>query len=83
MAADFHPVAILAHMIGVMDHPRREPQRLALERGEDGEIVGTSIEGGIACVRFVIVRAGGRSSNRNAGFNFGRLRLLMLRLRGA
>ena len=45
MAADFHTVAILAHMIGVMNHPGREPQRLALERGEDGEIVGMSDRG--------------------------------------
>ena len=39
MAADFQPVASLADMVGVMDHPGREPQRLALELGEDSEIV--------------------------------------------
>ena len=38
MAADLQPVGVLAQMIGVMDGPGREPQHLALELGEDGEV---------------------------------------------
>ena len=31
MAADLQPVVILAEVVGVVDHPRGEPQHLALE----------------------------------------------------
>ena len=38
MAADFQPVGIFAHMVGVMDGPARQPQHLALELGEDRQV---------------------------------------------
>ena len=36
MAADLQAVAIGADVIGVMDGPRRQPQHLALQLGQDG-----------------------------------------------
>ena len=40
MAADLEPVAVGPQMVGVVDHPGRQPQHLALERAEAGELVG-------------------------------------------
>src|SRR5262249_50019114 len=40
MPANFQTVFILAKMIGVVDHPAREPQNLALERSKDSQRVG-------------------------------------------
>ena len=37
MAADLEAVALRAHVVGVMDHPRREPQHLALQGAQRGE----------------------------------------------
>ena len=37
MAADLQPVVAVAQMVGVVDHPGREPQHLALELGEEGK----------------------------------------------
>ena len=34
MPADLEPVAARALVVGVMDHPARQPQNLLLERGE-------------------------------------------------
>ena len=39
MAADLQPVGVFAQMIGVMDGPGGEPEHLALELGEDGQIL--------------------------------------------
>ena len=39
MAADLEPVAVGPQMVGVVDHPGRQPQHLALERREAGELV--------------------------------------------
>src|SRR5262245_1532202 len=39
MAADLQAVAILAQMIGVVDHPGGEPQHLLLEGVQEGELV--------------------------------------------
>ena len=39
MAADLQPVGALAQMVGVVDRPGRQPQHLALELAEDGEVV--------------------------------------------
>ena len=39
MAANFQPVAIFAHMVGVMHHPAREPQHLVLELPENLELI--------------------------------------------
>ena len=39
VAADLQAVGILAQMIGVMDGPAREPEHLALELGEDRQVV--------------------------------------------
>ena len=36
--ADLQPVGIVAHMVGVMDGPARQPQHLALELGEDRQV---------------------------------------------
>jgi hypothetical protein len=41
MAADLQAVGALAQVVGVMDGPARQPQHLALEFAQDGEIVGT------------------------------------------
>src|SRR5215470_16185113 len=41
MSADFQTIRVLAPMIGVVDHPAREPQDLALERGEHLERIWT------------------------------------------
>src|SRR5665213_470357 len=40
MTADLQPVDALAQVVGVVDGPARQPQDLALELGQDGEIVG-------------------------------------------
>src|SRR5262245_19946555 len=39
MAADLQSVDVLAQMIGVVDGPAGEPQHLALELAQDGELV--------------------------------------------
>ena len=39
MATDFQAVRVFAQMIGVMDHPARQPEHLAFQRGEDRQIV--------------------------------------------
>ena len=41
MAADFEAVAVGPDVVGVVDHPRRQPQHLALELAEDLEIART------------------------------------------
>src|SRR6516164_11272685 len=41
MPADFQAVHVLAQMIGVVDHPAREPQDLALKRGKHLERIGS------------------------------------------
>ena len=40
MAADLQPVGVLAQMVGVVDGPARQPQHLAFEFAEDGEVGG-------------------------------------------
>ena len=40
MAADLEPVAVLAHMVRVMDRPGREPQHLALQGAQQREARG-------------------------------------------
>ena len=40
MAANLEPVAARPHVVGVVDHPRREPQHFALERLERLELGG-------------------------------------------
>ena len=37
MSADLQPVAVRADVVGVVDHPRREPEQLALELIEHAE----------------------------------------------
>jgi hypothetical protein len=39
MAADLQPVDALAQVVGIVDRPARQPQHLALELAEDGEVV--------------------------------------------
>ena len=39
VAADLQPVDALAQVVGVVDRPAREPQHLALELAEDGEVM--------------------------------------------
>ena len=39
MAADLQAVGVLAHVIGVVDGPAREPEHLALELAQDVELV--------------------------------------------
>ena len=39
MAADLESVTVRAQVIGVVDHPGRQPQHLALERGQARELV--------------------------------------------
>src|SRR6476659_627317 len=41
MSADFQTVRVLAQMIGVVDHPAREPQDLALKRRKHLERIRT------------------------------------------
>ena len=41
MAADLQPVAVRPQVIGVVDHPGREPQRAALESLQGGDGVGS------------------------------------------
>ena len=38
MPADLHAIAVLPHMIGMMNGPRRKPQHLALKLGKNGRI---------------------------------------------
>ncbi len=38
MTADLEPIAALAGMVGVVDHPTRQPERAALQILENGEI---------------------------------------------
>ena len=38
MAADLQPVGVLAHMVGVVDGPARQPQHLALELARMREV---------------------------------------------
>ena len=39
VAADLQPVAVRAKVVGVVDHPGRQPQHLALERRQAGDLV--------------------------------------------
>src|SRR5665647_1474209 len=40
MAADLQAVGVVAQMIGVVDRPARQPEHLALERGENLQRIG-------------------------------------------
>src|SRR4029077_985109 len=39
VAADLQAVVVLAKMVGVMDHPARKPEHLALESGKRVQVV--------------------------------------------
>jgi len=39
MATDFQSVIAVAHMVGVVDRPSREPQHFAFKLGQYGEIL--------------------------------------------
>ena len=43
MAADLEPVPAWPEMVGLVDHPGREPQRLFFERHQQGQLVGRGL----------------------------------------
>src|SRR5262245_32560441 len=49
MAADLQPVGVGADVVGVMDGPRRQPQHLAVQRGQHFQACGIDSHGGISC----------------------------------
>ena len=49
VAADLQPVGAGANVVGVMDSPRRQPQHLAVQRGQHFQACGIDSHGGVSC----------------------------------
>ena len=39
MTADFQPISVVAHMVGVVDRPSRKPQHFTFKLGQYREIL--------------------------------------------
>jgi hypothetical protein len=49
VAADLQAVGVGANVVGVMDSPRRQPQHLAVQRGQHFQACGIDSHGGVSC----------------------------------